>query len=619
MNTVKLTVSQALVKFLISQYVSIDGAESRFVAGVAGIFGHGNVVGIGQALEQYKDQIRYISGKNEQDIAHVGIAFAKQNRRRKIYACTASIGPGSLNMVTAAGTATVNRIPVLLLPSDTYADRQPDPVLQQIENESDYTVSVNDSFKAVSRYWDRVYRPEQLMSALLNAFRVLTSPEQMGAVTICLPQDVQGESYDYPVSFFDKRVWYMDRHVPAPESVLRAVEVIKGAKRPFIIAGGGVRYSDAGGALASFAQEFHIPFGETQAGKGEVSFDNEYNLGCAGICGTLAANQIARKADVIITVGTKLNDFVTCSKDAFDENAKFVSINVSRMDALKLDAVSVVADAKAGLIELGNLLRQIKYRSSYTDEYTLAKIKWIQELDRLADITLPDGLSQTRVLMELNSLLDENSIIVSASGSMPSDLERVWRPKSVGSYHLEYGFSCMGYEICGALGVKIAEPEKEVYALLGDGVFMMSHSEFITSIQENKKINVVLFDNHGHQCIHNLQRSQGIDTFGTVFRYREEKTGGLTGEYLSVDFAKIAEGYGAKSYSVTTLEELKEAVLDSKKQMKSTLIDIKVLPGTMTEGYESFWRVGTASVSESNAVRAAFEKLDNKVKTLRKY
>ncbi len=618
METIKLTMSQALVKFLTAQYINFDGEETKFVEGVMGIFGHGNVVGIGQALEQFKDEMTFIQGKNEQDIAHACIGYAKQQNRRKIFACTASIGPGSLNMVTAAGTATVNKIPVLLLPSDTYADRQPDPVLQQLENEEDYSISVNDSFKAVSKYWDRIVRPEQIMTALINAFRVLTDPAQTGAVTLCLPQDVQGESYEYPVEFFAKRVWYVDRIVPSTNAVKRAIEVIEKSKKPLIIAGGGVRYSQCAEVLERFCEEFQIPFAETQAGKGEIPYDSPYNLGCVGVCGTLCANLAAKEADLIIAVGTKLNDFVTSSKSAFaSEDVQLVCINVSRRDSLKMDGLSLVADAGEGLMALSVALKEKNYKSGYLEELKQYKELWKKERDKLGEIELPQGLSQARVLMELNNLLGEKDIIVSASGSMPSDLERIWQPKNPGTYHLEYGFSCMGYEIPAAMGAKIARPDCEVYALLGDGVFSMAHSEFITSLQERKKINVVLFDNNGHQCIHNLQRSQGIPSFGTEFRYREGKT--LKGDYLSIDFAAIAEGYGAKAYRVSTLEELREAISDSKQQESSTLIDIKVLPGTMTEGYESFWRVGTASVAEECAVEEAAKRISDKVKTLRKY
>jgi 3D-(3,5/4)-trihydroxycyclohexane-1,2-dione acylhydrolase (decyclizing) len=619
MKTVRLTMAQALVKFLDKQYLVVDGKENKFVKGFMGIFGHGNVVGMGQALEQYKDEVLFIQGKNEQEIAHACTAYAKQKDRKEIFACTASIGPGSLNLVTAAGTATVNRIPVLLLPSDTFADRQPDPVLQQMEKSDDYTVSVNDSFKAVCKYWDRIQRPEQLMTACLNAMRVLTDPELTGAVALCLPQDVQGESYDYPVDFFEKRCWYVDRVVASDSAISRAVELIKGKKKPFIISGGGVRYSDAGKEILEFAEKFNIPVAETQAGKGEITFDNKYNLGCVGVCGTLSANLIAKDADLIIAVGTKLNDFVTSSKAAFKNDISIVSINVSRMDALKMNSISVVADAKEGIISLSNALEKESYESSYKDEFEVAKAKWIEERNRISEEVFENGLSQGRVLTVLNEILDDNAIIVAAAGSMPSDLERLWIPKTRGQYHLEYGFSCMGYEVSGAFGAKLAQPERESYAFIGDGVFMMGHSDLVTSLQEGVKINVILFDNNGHQCIHNLQRAQGCDTFGTEFRYRQDETKGLTGNYLDIDFATIAKAYGAVSYKVTTIEELKVAVEDSKKQTRSTLIEIKVLPGTMTGGYENFWRVGTASVSESEKVQKAYDVMKNKVDTLRRY
>lgn len=619
METIRLTTAQALLKFLNNQYINVDGEEIKFVEGVMGIFGHGNVVGLGEALEQYKKDIKYIQGKNEQDIANVCIAFAKQSRRRKIYACTSSIGPGALNMVTAAGTASVNRIPLLLLPGDAYADRQPDPVLQQFEDSKDYTVSVNDAFKPVSKYWDRVSRPEQLMLACLNAMRVLTDPAQTGAVTICLPQDVQGESYDYPCTFMEKRVWYVDRMPAAQAAIDRAAQIISENKKPMIIAGGGVRYSDAGKEILEFAKEFNIPFGETQAGKGEVSFDEPYNLGCCGICGTLCGNLIAKNADVIIAVGTKLNDFVTCSKDAFKNDTKIISINVSLMDSLKMDSLSILSDAKEGIKALGNALRKFGYKAAYDDEITSVKTQWLEELERLAAVDDTEGMNQTKVLLALNHMFGKKDVVVSAAGSLPSDLERLWRPKNPGTYHLEYGFSCMGYEISGALGAKIAEPESETYAFVGDGSFLMAHSDLVTSLQENTKINILLFNNWGHQCIHNLQRNQGVGSFGTEFRYRDSVTNGLTGEYTNVDFAGVAKAYGANSYKVTNMEELKTAFEESRKSKVSTLIEIMVLPGTMTDGYESFWRVGLASVSDKETVQKCYQDLSQKVETLRKW
>jgi len=620
MRVKKLTVTQAIVEFLNNQYIEVDGIEIKFVKGVMGIFGHGNVVGLGQALEQYKDDMVFYQGKNEQEIAHAAIAFAKQKDRQEIFACTASIGPGSLNMVTAAGTATVNRIPVLFLPSDSYACRQPDPVLQQVEYAMDYNVTANDAFKPLSRYWDRVSRPEQLMTAMLNAFRVLTDPADTGAVTICIPQDVQGEAYEYPEEFLEKRVWHMDRRPITTQAAKRAVALIKNKKKPMLICGGGVRYSKAEKELIAFAEKFNIPFAETQAGKGIIPFDHPLNLGAGGVCGTYSANIIAKDCDLIIPVGTRMNDFVTSSKTAFkNQDVDILSINVAPMDAFKMNSVALVGDAKLVLGKLTELLGESGYVSGYGDEIRKAKNKWSEVMKGLGEIDPKEGLSQTRVLIELNKLLDDDDIILSASGSLPSDVERVWQTTVRGTYHVEYGFSCMGYEVPGALGVKIAEPEKEVYALVGDGGFLMSHAELYTSIQEGKKINVLLFDNHGHQCIHNLQRSQGIDTFGTVFRHRDVKSGGLTGQYAPIDFTSIAKGYGAKVYKVEKLEDLKIAIEQSKKDEVSTLIEIKVLPGTMTDGYESFWRVGTAQVAKDPRVTKAAKSMHDSVNEAKRY
>lgn len=615
----RLTVAQALIRFLNQQYVCVDGEEIKFVEGMMGIFGHGNVVGMGEALEQYKNDFRYIQGKNEQDIANAAIAFAKQSRRRKIYACTSSIGPGALNMVTAAGTATVNRIPLLLLPGDAFADRQPDPVLQQMEDAQDYTVSVNDAFKPVTKYWDRVSRPEQLMSACLNAMRVLTDPAQTGAVAICLPQDVQGESYEYPNEFLEKRIWYMDRTEGPASAVGRAVNLIKCKKKPVIIAGGGVRYSEAGKELLEFAREFNIPFAETQAGKGEISFNEPYNLGCAGICGTLCANLIVKEADIIIAIGTKLNDFVTCSKAAFRKDVPVVSVNVNIMDSLKMDSISVLADAKRGLEAIGIGLRASGYKAVYAGEIQSAKEKWNAELDRIRGLDDSQGMNQSKVLLALNEWFEEDDIVVAAAGSLPSDLERLWQPKNPGTYHLEYGFSCMGYEISGTLGAKLAQKDSEAYSFVGDGSFLMAHSDLVTSLQENVKINILLFNNWGHQCIHNLQRNQGIGSFATEFRYRDEATGCLTGQYTNVDFCGVAKAYGADSWKVTNMEELKAAWKESKKSTKSTLIEMIVMPGTMTDGYEAFWRVGLASVSDKESVRECYKELKETVDTIRKF
>ncbi|MHB8073244.1 3D-(3,5/4)-trihydroxycyclohexane-1,2-dione acylhydrolase (decyclizing) [Desulfosporosinus fructosivorans] len=620
MKTLRMTMAQALLKFLDNQYVEFDGKQNKFVKGVFTIFGHGNVVGLGQALEEHQGDITMYQGRNEQGMANAAVAFAKQKNRREIIACTSSIGPGALNMVTAAGTATVNRIPLLLLPGDTFACRQPDPVLQQIEQPHSPVITANDAFQAVSKYWDRIVRPEQVMTAALNAMRVLTDLAETGAVTLCLPQDVQAEAYDYPEEFFAKRVHFMDRHTPSSAAIDRAVEIIKNKKKPLIISGGGSVYSEAGDELKEFAEKFYIPFAETQAGKGILPWNHALNLGGMGVTGTAAANMIARDADLVIGVGTRFSDFTTASKFAFQNlDVEFLTINVNSMDADKLNAKYVLGDAATSLKALTQKLGEIGYRSEYQDEIQAVKVAWDQEVDRLFAIDLPNGLSQTRALGVINKFLHEDDIVVGSSGSLPGDLQRVWRPVKPKTYHMEYGFSCMGYEITGALGVKMAEPDKEVYSMVGDGSYLMLHSELVTSIQEQRKINVLLFDNNGFGCINNLQQSQGIPSFGTDFRYRSAETGRMTGETIPIDFAANARSYGAKTYTATTVDELKEALEKSRQDTVSTLIDIKVVPGSMTGGYESWWRVGVPEVAQSESVLEAHKLMDNEIQKARKF
>ena len=621
MKTERMTVAQALVRFVDNQYIHVDGEEIKFVQGVCGIFGHGNVVGLGEALESDQHSLRYYQGKNEQGMAHIALGFTKQKRRKQIMAVTSSIGPGALNMVTAAGTATSNRLPVLFLPGEAYATRQPDPVLQQIEQPHDYNITANDAFKPVSKYWDRIARPEQLMAACINGMRVLTDPAEMGAVTLCLPQDVQGEVYDYPVEFLEKRVHYVQRRDIDPAMVQRAADLIMKKEKPFIIAGGGIGYSDAAAELIEFTKEFNIPFGETQAGKGVVLFDNLYNMGGAGLTGTSATNKLAAKADLILGIGTRLNDFCTCSKWAYQhEEMDMISINVNPLDAYKMNAMPIFADAKLALKALTAELRKRGYKSGYTTEIAEARNEWDTEVDRLYTLEHPDGLTQTRILGELNDkLLPKDAIMVTASGSLPSDLQRVWRCREEGVYHVEYAFSCMGYEVNAALGVKIAEPDREVYAILGDGSFQMLHSEFVTSLQEGLKINLIVLDNNGCQCIHNLQRGQGIPSFANEYRYRDEKTGRLTGEYLPIDFAMVARGYGGNGYTATNVEELAEGVKAMQDSDKSTLIDIKTVPGTMTDGYDAWWRVGVAQKSRHQAVEEAAADVAKHVEQARKF
>lgn len=616
----KLTMSQALVKFLDNQYVSFDGIETKFVDGIFGIFGHGCVVGIGQALEQGGHSLKFYQGHNEQGMAHAAIAFAKQKNRRQIIACTSSIGPGALNMVTAAGTATANRIPLLLLPGDTFACRQPDPVLQQIEQPTSYSTTANDAFKAVCRYWDRVVRPEQLMTACLNAMRVLTDPAETGAVCLAMPQDVEGEAFDYPDYFLKKRVWYIDRRSPVNREINAAVKLIMQSEKPLLIVGGGVTYSEAWSTAQFFAEKFNIPIAETQAGKGNIRWDVPLNLGGIGVTGGPAANAAAKEADLIIAVGTRLTDFTTASKWGFQNpNVKMLSINVSSFDAFKMDSVSVIADAKSALLDIMGALSEENYYSDWGEEIYDLKSAYNAEVDRCYSVYLPDGLSQTRALGEINKAIAADSVAIGSSGSLPGCMQRLWRSTYPKTYHMEYGFSCMGYEICGALGVKLAEPEKEVYAMVGDGSFLMLHSELYTAVMEGAKINVMLFDNSGWGCIENLQNNQGTDTFGTRFLARNPLSGMLDGPVVPIDFATIAEGYGCKAYRVRTVEELREALEDSKKQDVPTLFDIKVVHGSMSDGYDAWWRVGVAEVSTSEAVAEAYENMKENIEKARLY
>lgn len=614
----KLTMAQALVKFLDNQYVSFDGKETKFVKGIFGIFGHGCVVGIGQALEQGGHNLTYYQGHNEQGMAHAAMAFAKQSKRRQIIACTSSIGPGALNMVTACATATANRIPLLVLPGDTFACRQPDPVLQQIEQTDSYAITSNDAFRAVCKYWDRIERPEQLMTACLNAMRVLTDQANTGAVCLAMPQDVEAEAFDYPLHFFKKRVWHLDRLEPSDRAAEEAAQMIKEAKKPLLICGGGVTYSQSDEALVEFAKRFNIPVGETQAGKGQIPFDLPLNMGGIGVTGSGAANEIAKLTDLVIAVGTRLTDFTTCSKWGFQNpEVKMIGINVCSFDAFKMDATAVIGDAKLSLEKIASKLGD--YKSEWTDEYINAKKKFDEEIDRLYSIEREDGLlAQTRALGVINDFIDENSVVVASAGSLPGCLQRLWRPKGKGGYHVEYGYSCMGYEICGALGAKIAQKDSEIYSMVGDGSFLMLHSELYTALQENLKINVMLFDNSGWGCIENLQNSQGTQTFGTRFTRRTE-SGKLDGEVIVTDFAKIAEGYGCKAYRIENADQLKQALEDAKKQTVSTFFDIKVAHKSMSDGYGSWWRVGVAEVSESETVKEAYEQMEQNIKKARLY
>ncbi|MGF7530256.1 3D-(3,5/4)-trihydroxycyclohexane-1,2-dione acylhydrolase (decyclizing) [Bacillus paralicheniformis] len=633
---IRLTTAQALIKFLNQQYIHVDGEETPFVEGIFTIFGHGNVVGIGQALEQDAGHLKVFQGKNEQGMAHAAMAYSKQMLRRKIYAVSTSVGPGAANLVAAAGTALANNIPVLLIPADTFATRQPDPVLQQVEQEYSAAITTNDALKPVSRYWDRITRPEQLMSSLIRAFEVMTDPAKAGPATVCISQDVEGEAYDFDESFFEKRVHYIDRKEPSERELKGAAELIKSSKKPLILVGGGAKYSGARDELIAISEAYNIPLVETQAGKSTVEADFANNLGGMGITGTLAANKAAREADLIIGIGTRYTDFATSSKTAFDfDNSKFLNINVNRMQAYKLDAFQVVADAKVTLGKLHGLLEG--YKSEFGSIIKELKDEWLAERDRLSKVTfkrenftpeikdhfsqeilneyadvLQTELPQTTALLAINETVDPDSVVICSAGSLPGDLQRLWHSNEPNTYHLEYGYSCMGYEVSGTLGLKLAHPDREVYSLVGDGSFLMLHSELITAIQYNKKINVLLFDNSGFGCINNLQMDHGSGSYFCEFRTADN-------QILNVDYAKVAEGYGAKTYKANTIEELKAALEDAKKQDVSTLIEMKVLPKTMTDGYDSWWHVGVAEVSEQESVQKAYEAKEKMLKSAKQY
>ena len=526
METIRLTMAQALVRFLDAQYVELDGRESRFVNNIFGVFGHGCVVGVGQALQQGGHSIRFLQGKNEQNMALAATAFAKQKNRLEIIPCVSSIGPGAMNMVTAAGCATANRIPLLLLPGDTFACRQPDPVLQQAEFFHSFGQTVTDAFRGVCHYFDRIERPEQLMTAAIHAMRVLTDPADTGAVCLAMPQDVEGEAYDYPVSFLRKRVWHLDRRIPTAAQTERAAEIIRGAKNPLLICGGGVRYSYAGDALAEFIEKTGIPFSETQAGKGTLPWTHPLNLGGIGVTGTQSANRIAKDADVIVAVGTRLTDFTTSSKWLFGENTKVVSLNICPFDAVKMDAEPMICDAREGLTALTAALDG--YRAGNIPAAEKERAEWLAIADDWYHKEDPRGLTQTRALGIINEFMKPSDVAVGSAGSLPGDMQRLFRPGDRDTYHMEYGFSNMGYETNGALGVKLACPDSEVYTFFGDGTYLMAHSELVTCLQEGLRVHFCLFDNSGWGCIENLQNNQGGDTFGTVFRFRDPKTGNWT-------------------------------------------------------------------------------------------
>ncbi|MFZ9856975.1 MAG: 3D-(3,5/4)-trihydroxycyclohexane-1,2-dione acylhydrolase (decyclizing) [Roseiflexaceae bacterium] len=609
MTTIRLTMAQALVTFLTQQYVERDGSERQFFAGCFGIFGHGNISGMGQALQQIP-ALRYYQARNEQAMVHAATAFAKTANRLQTMACTTSIGPGATNMVTGAATATINRLPVLLLPGDIFARRNVDPVLQQLEWSQSRDISANDCFKPVSKYWDRINRPDQLPSALLETMRVLTSPADTGTVTLALPQDVQTEAFDYNTALFEKRVWHISRIRPDRAAVSRAAALIKSAKRPMIVAGGGVIYSDASAVLAQFVDATGIPVGETMAGKGSLRYDNPLNLGAVGVTGTFAANRIARDADVVIGIGTRYSDFTTASKTAFQHpDVRFVNINVCELDAAKHNGAMLLGDAREVLSELLIALQGHQVDAAYRAEAQRLQADWDAEVQRIYDIRLAPLPSQGEIIGVVNDHSDPEAIMVCAAGSLPGDLHKLWRARHPKNYHLEYGNSCMGYEVAGGLGIKMAAPEREVYVMVGDGSWLMMSSELVTAIQEDRKLIVVLIDNDGYKSIGGLSRSLGQEGFGTRYAYPQHNmlpsdADGNDVVRLPVDLASNARSLGADVIECRTHAEFVAGIAQARQNRNTTVVYIRNDRYHGVPGYESWWDVPPAEVSTSPEVQA---------------
>ena len=608
-KTVRLTMGQALVKFLINQHVERDGKVQPFFAGCFGVFGHGCVSGIGQALQQYP-KLRYYQTRNEQAMVHASAAYAKMKNRMQTFACLSSIGPGATNMITGAAVATTNHLPVLLLPGDIFARRNVAPVLQQLESEITQDISVNDCFKPVSRYWDRINRADQILTALPEAMRVLTSPADTGAVTLALPEDTQTEAYDYPVDFFKKRIWNIPRNRPDRAALAEAARWISSSKRPLIVAGGGVIYSGAEKVLEKLVEKTHIPVGVTMAGKGSLLYDNKLNLGAIGVTGNFAANRIARKADLVIGIGTRYSDFTSASKTAFQNpKVRFVNINVAEFDAYKHAALPLLADARATLEELGRLLKDYHVGRSYQQEAQKLHKQWQEEVDRIYAIRNTPLPSQGELIGVVNELSEPDAVMINAAGSMPGDLHKLWRTRHSKNFHLEYGYSCMGYEIAGGLGIKMAAPEREVIVMVGDGSYLMLCNEIVTSIQEGYKLTIVLMDNRGFNSIGGLSRSLGQEGFGTRYAFPvKNKLPTDTSKKvraLPVDFAMNARGLGAHVIECETYDDFFAAFKESKETDRTTVICIRNDRYVGVPGYESWWDVPVAEVSEMASVRKA--------------
>jgi 3D-(3,5/4)-trihydroxycyclohexane-1,2-dione acylhydrolase (decyclizing) len=618
MTTVRLTVGQAVVRFLAAQYSERDGTRHRLIEGCFGIFGHGNVAGLGQGLLEAElapgsegGGLRYLQGRNEQAMVHAAVAFARTRNRMSTLACTSSIGPGATNMVTGAALATINRLPVLLLPGDIFATRVADPVLQQLEDPSGQDVSVNDAFRPVSRFFDRVWRPEQLPAALLAAMRVLTDPAETGAVTLALPQDVQAEAYDWPAELFRERVWHIPRTPPDPTAAARAAEVIRSARRPLIVAGGGVIYSEATHALKEFAGTFGIPVGQTQAGKGTMRFDDPLCAGAIGATGTTAANELAARADVVIGIGTRWSDFTTASRTAFAEpGVRFVNVNVASFDAAKQSGVAVVGDARAALDALALALAGWKTEPAYRKAAGELSARWQATVEAAYTTRHQPRPAQSEVIGVVNEVSGDRDVVVCAAGSMPGDLHKLWRTRDPGGYHVEYGYSCMGYEIAGGLGAKLAAPDREVFVMVGDGSYLMMATELVTAVQEGVKLVVVCVDNHGFASIGALSESVGAQRFGTSYRYRGAD-GRLDGGFLPVDLAANAASLGVYVLRTRTIEEFRQALVKAQAADRTTLVYIETDPLLGAPSSDAWWDVPVAEVAalaSTRDARAGYEK-----------
>ncbi len=613
-KTIRLTMAQALVKYLQVQYSERDGRTRRLIPAIFGIFGHGNVAGLGQALQEYGAELPYYQPHNEQSMVHTASGFAKANRRLATLACTSSIGPGATNMLTGAATATLNRLPVLLFPSDYYATRHQGYVLQQLEHPISADVSVNDCFRPVSRFFDRITRPEHLLHALPEAMRVLADPVDTGAVTIAIPQDIQAHAYDYPLNFFEERMWRIERQSPAPQRIEEALALLKNTQRPFIIAGGGVIYSETEAELLAFAEKFGIPVGETMAGKGALDNAHALSVGGCGVTGTAAAGRLMAQADLVINIGTRLSDFTTGSRSAFQNpDVKFISINVDSRDAYKMGSLPITADAREALRALLNAAESIEIKpdTGYSEEIAVEKDEWRQLLESEVFVSHPGEIfNQQHALRVLNEEMQSGDTVIGAAGGLPGDLHQLWDSSDNKVCHLEFGNSCMGYEIPAGLGARMAQPEGEVYVFVGDGTYLMQPTELVTSIQEGLKITLLISQNDGFQIIRRLQMGRVGISFGNEFRARNEESNRLEGEYVDIDFAKNAESMGAKTWRVTNADELRQALKEARAEPRSCAIVIRTEKHRYGPGSEVWWDVAPAEVTgnpETQQTRAEYE------------